>query len=322
MIHWISNLVVCFLLLFLLCCRVAPGRDAADLSSLPLAVVETITQPRAPSTRQTYALKWSLFHHGAVDGWSLGKYDLIVRFLKGARRMNPSMSPLTPSWDLSIVLAWLQGAPLSRWTQSSWNSCQLRQRSWPRSLPSKGSGPPSIFGKRRVPCVRAGLLSRCLETPAWIRAQGSHHALPRGGGEPASTALGGGRSSLSIAVSRKSISHICGPHPELWAALCLPRRSAKREGYLQTEVAPLDSGWRHLGIPISRRAVPPGGEGSVHSECSLLLCVGARRLSGGHLQSCGLVDTEQVRWARCPYGLIPFRVIPYVYSSMVSFPSR
>ncbi len=40
---------------------VAPGRDAADLSGLPPAVVETIIQDRAPSTRQTYALKWSLF---------------------------------------------------------------------------------------------------------------------------------------------------------------------------------------------------------------------------------------------------------------------
>ncbi len=40
---------------------VAPGRDAVDLSGLPLTVVETITQARAPSTRQTYALKWSLF---------------------------------------------------------------------------------------------------------------------------------------------------------------------------------------------------------------------------------------------------------------------
>ncbi len=65
-----------------------------------------------------------------------------------------------------------------------------------------------------MPCVRAGLLSCCLETPAWIRAQGSHHALPRSGGEPASTALGGGRSSLSVAVSRKSIAHIRDPHPE------------------------------------------------------------------------------------------------------------
>ncbi len=40
---------------------VAPGRDAADSSGLPPAVVETITQARAPSTRQTYVLKLSLF---------------------------------------------------------------------------------------------------------------------------------------------------------------------------------------------------------------------------------------------------------------------
>ncbi len=135
---------------------VAPGRDAADLSGLPPAVVETIIQARAPSTRQTYALKWSLFttwcssrredprrctigvvlsflqerlerrlspstlkvyvaaiaaHHDAVDGRSLGKHDLIVRFLKAARRMNPSRPPLVPSWDLSIVLAGLQRGP-------------------------------------------------------------------------------------------------------------------------------------------------------------------------------------------------------------------
>ncbi len=161
-----------------------------------------------------------------------------------------------------------------------------------------GRGPPGVFGKRRVPCVRAGLLSRCLETPAWVRAQGSHHALPRSGGEPASIALGGGRSSLSIAVSRKSIAHIHGPHPErqkLWAALCLPRRAAEREGCLQTEVGPLDSGIRRLGVPVARLAVPPGGEGSLHQEYCLLPCVGAQRLFGRHLQSCGLGDTEHLR---------------------------
>ncbi len=132
---------------------VAPGWDEADLNVLPPAVLETITQARAPLTRKTYALKWSLFanccssrredprrctirvvlsflqerlerrlspstlkvyvaaiaaHHDAVDGRSLGKHDLIVRFLKGARRMNTSRSPLVPSWDLSIVLAGLQ----------------------------------------------------------------------------------------------------------------------------------------------------------------------------------------------------------------------
>ncbi len=135
---------------------VAPGRDAADLSGLPPAVVETISQARAPEELQTYALKWSLFatwcssrredprrcmigvvhsflqerlerrlspstlkvyvaaivaHHDAVDGRSLGKHDLIVRFLKGAGRMNPSRPLLVPSWDLSIVLAGLQRGP-------------------------------------------------------------------------------------------------------------------------------------------------------------------------------------------------------------------
>ena len=134
----------------------ASGWDAADLSDLPPAVVDTITQARAPSTRQAYALKWSLFtnwcsshredprrcsvrvvlsflqgrlerrlspstlkvyvaaiaaHHDAVDGRSLGRHDLIVRFLRGARRLNPPRTPLIPSWDLSIVLAGLQGGP-------------------------------------------------------------------------------------------------------------------------------------------------------------------------------------------------------------------
>ncbi len=161
---------------------------------------------------------------------------LIVRFLKGARRMNPSRSPLVPSWDLSITLAGLQRGPFGPLDSAEIPVCQ---DSTPdrAHFHQKGLGPPSVFGKRRVPCVRAGLLSRCLETPAWIRAQGSHHALPRSGGEPTSTALGGGRSSLSVAVSRKSIAHIHGPQPELqklWASLCLPRRSAEREALLPT----------------------------------------------------------------------------------------
>ncbi len=65
-----------------------------------------------------------------------------------------------------------------------------------------------------MPCVRAGLLSRCPETPTWICAQGSHHTLPRSGGEPTNTALRGGRPSLGVAVSRKSTAHIHGPHSE------------------------------------------------------------------------------------------------------------
>ncbi len=131
---------------------VAAGRDAADLSGLPQAVVETITQARAPSTRQAYALKWSLFANWCSSHWEdprrctigvvfsflqerlerrlspstlkvyvaayrgpsrcsgrpvPGKHDLIVRFLRGARRLNPSRPPWCPP-----------GTSLSSWLDS------------------------------------------------------------------------------------------------------------------------------------------------------------------------------------------------------------
>ncbi|KAK2901343.1 hypothetical protein Q8A67_009458 [Cirrhinus molitorella] len=136
--------------------RVASGRDTEDLAGLPQAVIDTITQARAPSTRQAYALRWGLFvdwcssrredprkcsvgvvlsflqeklegrlspstlkvyvaaiaaYHDAVDGSSLGKHHLIIRFLRGARRINPPRPHLVPSWDLSVVLQGLRGAP-------------------------------------------------------------------------------------------------------------------------------------------------------------------------------------------------------------------
>ncbi|KAI2660982.1 Tyrosine recombinase slr0733 [Labeo rohita] len=136
--------------------RLAPGRDASDLSGLPQAVIETITQSRAPSTRQAYALRWGLFvdwcssrgedpqrctiavvlsfqqeklehrlspstlkvyvaaiaaYHDAVDGTSLGKHQLIVRFLRGARRVNPPRPHPIRTWDLSVALQGLQEAP-------------------------------------------------------------------------------------------------------------------------------------------------------------------------------------------------------------------
>ncbi|KAL0173083.1 hypothetical protein M9458_033394, partial [Cirrhinus mrigala] len=135
---------------------VASGRDTVDLSGLPQAVIETITQSRAPSTRQAYALRWGLFvdwrasrgedpqrcpiavvlsflqeklerrlspstlkvyvvaiaaYHDAVDGASIWKHQLVVRFLRGARRVNPPRPHLVPSWDLSVALWGLRGSP-------------------------------------------------------------------------------------------------------------------------------------------------------------------------------------------------------------------
>ncbi len=70
----------------------------------------TVLRARQPPPLKLYVAAIAA-HHDAVDGRSLGKHDLIVRFLKGARRMNPSRPRLVPSWDLSIVLAGLQRGP-------------------------------------------------------------------------------------------------------------------------------------------------------------------------------------------------------------------
>ncbi len=107
---------------FTACCS-HPGQfnRAADASRreeprrCTICVVLSFLQERlerrlSPSTLKVYVAAIAA-HHDAVDGRFLGKHDLIVRFLKGARRMNPSRPPLVPSWDLSIVLAGLQRGP-------------------------------------------------------------------------------------------------------------------------------------------------------------------------------------------------------------------
>ncbi len=116
--------------------------DAEVPGWLPPEVVNTIISARAPSTRHAYRLKWNLYidqgrdllfqdglerrlspatlkvyvaaiaaQHDAVDSKPVGKHDLVIRFLRGARRLNPPHPHLVPSWDLPSVLAILMGEP-------------------------------------------------------------------------------------------------------------------------------------------------------------------------------------------------------------------
>ncbi|KAI2661194.1 hypothetical protein H4Q32_006732 [Labeo rohita] len=122
-----------------------PGRDQEDFRDLSPSVVNTLLQARAPSTRRLYDLKWRIFvnwcssrgevwrrggldrhlsastlkvhvaaisaNHDLMGGRSVGKHDLIIRFLKGAWRLNPPRPHLIPSWDLAVVLQGLQRDP-------------------------------------------------------------------------------------------------------------------------------------------------------------------------------------------------------------------
>ncbi|KAI2654617.1 GTPase HflX [Labeo rohita] len=50
-------------------------------------------------------------NHDLVEGRSVGKHDLVIRFLRGARRLNLPRPNLIPFWDLAVVLQALQQDP-------------------------------------------------------------------------------------------------------------------------------------------------------------------------------------------------------------------
>ncbi|KAI2652486.1 ATP synthase subunit alpha [Labeo rohita] len=81
----------------------------SDCSSAFLPAGEVGAQA-SPSTLKVYVAAIAAYHD-AVDGASLGKHQLIVRFLRGARRVNPPRPHLIPSWDLSVTLQGLREAP-------------------------------------------------------------------------------------------------------------------------------------------------------------------------------------------------------------------
>ncbi len=86
-----------------------------DPRRCPIMVVlsflqEGLERRLSPSTLKVYVAAIAA-HHDAVDGKSVGKHDLVVRFLRGARRLNPPRPHLVPSWDLPSVLTALKEEP-------------------------------------------------------------------------------------------------------------------------------------------------------------------------------------------------------------------
>lgn len=69
-----------------------------------------IDKGRAFSTVKVYLAAISACHIG-FNGKTLGQHPLICRFMKGARRLLPVSRPISPSWDLSVVLQALTEHP-------------------------------------------------------------------------------------------------------------------------------------------------------------------------------------------------------------------
>ncbi|KAI2667056.1 Gag-Pol polyprotein [Labeo rohita] len=89
--------------------HVASGWDTVGLSGLPQAM-EKLERRLSPSTLKVYVAA-IVAYHDTVDGFHLGRHHLLIRFLRGARRLNPPRPHLIPSWDLSMVLTGLRRDP-------------------------------------------------------------------------------------------------------------------------------------------------------------------------------------------------------------------
>ena len=71
---------------------------------------EKLSTGTCPATLKVYVAALSACH-ALIDGMPLGRHPLLSRFLRGARRLRPTVKTKMPSWDLAIVLEGLVETP-------------------------------------------------------------------------------------------------------------------------------------------------------------------------------------------------------------------
>ncbi|XP_048057412.1 zinc finger protein 271-like [Megalobrama amblycephala] len=84
--------------------------DECDVSSILTFLQERLELGRAPSTLKVYVAAIAAFH-SPIAGQSVVQNDLVIKFLRGSRRLHPPRPLTVPPWDLSLVLRALKGPP-------------------------------------------------------------------------------------------------------------------------------------------------------------------------------------------------------------------
>ncbi|KAL0193181.1 hypothetical protein M9458_011477, partial [Cirrhinus mrigala] len=79
----------------------------------------------------------------------------------------------------------------------------------------KSGRPPGPLREQFVPGIRTSGFSRCLETPAWIRAQGPHHSLQRSGDDLASYSSQEDDPNLTYVMPSPCPAHLHGTNSAL-----------------------------------------------------------------------------------------------------------
>ncbi len=191
--------------------------------------------------------------------------------------MNPSRPPLVPSWDLSIILTGLQRGPFE-----PLDSVELKFLSAKtvlltalisikrvRDLQAFSiSEECLVFGPAYSYVVlrpRPGCVPKVPTTPFRVQVVNLQE-LPSKEADPALALL------CPVRALRIYVDHTRSFRSSEQLFVC---HGVQQKGKAVSKQR--SAHWiveaRHLGVPISRRAVPPGGEGSLNSECCLLPCV-------------------------------------------------
>ncbi len=82
----------------------------SDISLILSFLQELLKKGRSLSTLKVHVAAIAAAH-APIDGQSVGRNNLVVRFLKGSRRFNPSRPVTVPTWDLPTVLRALKSLP-------------------------------------------------------------------------------------------------------------------------------------------------------------------------------------------------------------------
>ncbi len=99
-------------------------------STSELAVVlsflqELLDKGHSHSTLKVFVAAIAAFH-APIAGQSVGRDNSVVRFLKGARRLNPPRPLTVPTWDLPTVLRALKGPPFEPLQSTDLRSLSLK----------------------------------------------------------------------------------------------------------------------------------------------------------------------------------------------------
>ncbi len=99
-------------------------------STSELAVVlsflqELLDKGRSHSTLRVFVTAIAAFH-ALIAGQSVGRDNSVVRFLRGAKRLNPPRPHTFPTWDLPTVLRALKGPPFEPLQSTNLRSLSLK----------------------------------------------------------------------------------------------------------------------------------------------------------------------------------------------------